>query len=185
MQLIPPPFALCGAISGCNTYLLCVCVVIITQIGSKSGDVILGPKMGQFGLKWDKSITFLKSDFSSETKSTEIWSEKVPDLPHLGPIANLNPSESGHSVLESSTGAFQGAKPILLSWQRCQSFDRSGSDWHRMGTNLRLILDQISEYQILQYPRFVPFGANLTHFWPRSDTPVDRWGYITLVHLAY
>ena len=45
----------------------------------------LGPKMGHIGRKWD----IFRSDFSTfwrATKCTEIWSEKVPDLSHFGPI---------------------------------------------------------------------------------------------------
>ena len=52
-------------------------------------DARFGPKVGQIGPKWDKSGAFkirFQCIWRSRAKCTEIWSEKAPDLSHLGPI---------------------------------------------------------------------------------------------------
>ena len=49
----------------------------------------LGSKVGQIGPKWDKSGAFsdqISVHLAPRAKCTEIWSEKAPDLSHLGPI---------------------------------------------------------------------------------------------------
>ena len=53
------------------------------------GDGRFGSKMGQIGPKWDKSGAFsdqISVHLAPRAKCTEIWSEKSPDLSHLGPI---------------------------------------------------------------------------------------------------
>ena len=52
-------------------------------------DGSFGSKVGQIGPIWDKSGTFsdqISVHFGAAPKCTEIGSEKVPDLSHLGPI---------------------------------------------------------------------------------------------------
>ena len=47
-----------------------------------------GSKVGQIGPEWDKSGAFLDQisvHLARGAKCTEIWSEKNPDLSHLGP----------------------------------------------------------------------------------------------------
>ena len=44
------------------------------------------PKVGQIGPKWDKSVNFQIRLTEPKCRPYLIWSEKFPDLSHLGPI---------------------------------------------------------------------------------------------------
>ena len=55
--------------------------------------------------------------------------------------------------------------------------DKIGPKWDELGTfqiRLKCILARRAKMHwnlIWKNPRFVPFGGNLTHFWPKYDTP--------------
>ena len=52
-------------------------------------DCRFGSKVCQIGPKWDKSGAFsdqISVHLATGAKCSEIWSEKAPDLSHLGPI---------------------------------------------------------------------------------------------------
>ena len=60
--------------------------------------------------------------------------------------------------------------------QVCQVWAESGSDWSKFDKS-ETFSDQILVYfcSDLNISRFVPFGANLTHFWPTADLPGELY----------
>ena len=56
--------------------------------------------------------------------------------------------------------------------QWCLIYLQSGSNWPQMGQ----IRDFFrSDFRTFSFFRFVPFVANLTHFWPKSKSPAVRY----------